>query len=78
MDDDFDKTAYTKKIGSKDVIYVNPETGEEIVISLGQKPPSNFMVKAGKRRLLSKRHKSIKKRTRKLNVVRTVRRKQRK
>ena len=29
MDDDFDKTAYTKKIGSKDVIYVNPETGED-------------------------------------------------
>jgi hypothetical protein len=77
MDDDFDKTAYTKKIGSKDVIYVNPETGEEIVINIGQKPPSNFIAKAGKR-LLSKRHKSIKKRARKLNVIRTVRRKQRK
>jgi hypothetical protein len=76
MDDDFEKTAYTKKIGSKDVIYVNPETGEEMVISLGQKPPSNFIVKAGKR-LLSKRHKTGKKRLRR-SVVRTIRRKQRK
>ena len=77
MDDDFEKTAYTKKIGSKDSIYINPETGEEVVISLGQKAPSNFIKKGGKR-LLSKRHKLVKKRFRKRNVVRTVRRKQRK
>lgn len=77
MDDDFEKTAYTKKIGSKDTIYINPETGEEVVISLGDKPPSNFIKKGGKR-LLTKRHKLVKKGFRKLKIIRTIRRKQRK
>ena len=74
-DDDFDKTAYTRKIGTTNLVYVNPETGEEIIVGIGDDIPSGFFKKAGKRSLL-KRHKSRKKRLGRLR--RSVSRKHRK
>jgi len=73
---EFDKTAYTSKVGGpKNPVYYNPETGEEIVVGIGDSVPSGFFKKAGKRRLALKRRKVTKKRLRRF--LRSVSRKHR-